>query len=239
MSDATTPLHLIILAGGSGSRARAGDDARPKQFAVAAGRILLGWSAHALVAHPAVASLTVTCAGTWRDTVAPSLPDHPATRFADPGPTRTASTWSALEVLRGQAAPGEDDLVAVHDAARPFVGTDLLGRLYEAALEAGGAVPGVPVADTIVTSRPADEGAVSYLDRDTLFAVQTPQVFRWSLLHDVHAWAAAEGAAFTDDGGLLAARGEPPVIVPGDETNWKITTSADLVRACELLEASG
>jgi len=238
VSDTTTPLHLIILAGGSGTRARTDDEARPKQFAVAAGRILLGWSARALAAHPAVASLTVTCAEAWRETTGPALPANPAPRFADPGPTRTASTWNALQVLT-EAGPGDDDLVAVHDAARPFVSTDLLRRLYEAARESGGAVPGVPVADTIVAARPAAGDAVNYLDRDTLFAVQTPQVFRWSLLHDVHAWAAAEGAAFTDDGGLLAVRGEPPVVVPGDAANWKVTTAADLARACELLEAAG
>jgi len=186
-----------------------------------------------------VTSLTVTCAEAWRETVGTALPDRPAVRFADPGPTRTASTCSALEVLRAGEDPGDDDLVAVHDAARPFVKAELLGRLYEAAGASGGAVPGVPVADTIVASRTAADGAVAYLDRDTLFAVQTPQVFRWALLYDVHAWAAAEDASFTDDGGLLAARGEPPVIVPGDETNWKVTTAADLVRACELLEGLG
>ncbi|MBU1675424.1 2-C-methyl-D-erythritol 4-phosphate cytidylyltransferase, partial [bacterium] len=195
--------------------------------------------ARALVAHPAVVSLTVTCAEAWRGTAGAALPERPAVRFADPGPTRTASTWNALEVLHAGEGPAAADLVAVHDAARPFVRTELLGRLYEAARESGGAVPGVPVADTIVTSRPADTAAVAYLDRDTLFAVQTPQVFRWSLLYDVHAWAAAEGASFTDDGGLLAARGEPPVIVPGDEANWKVTTTDDLARACAWLEGLG
>jgi 2-C-methyl-D-erythritol 4-phosphate cytidylyltransferase/2-C-methyl-D-erythritol 2,4-cyclodiphosphate synthase len=237
VSDATTPLHLIVLAGGSGTRARGRADAPPKQFAVAAGCILLGWSVRALAAHPAAASLTVTCAEAWRETVGASLPERPAARFAEPGSTRTASTWNALQVLRDGEAPAGDDLVAVHDAARPFVTTELLGRLYAAAVESGGAVPGVPVADTIVAARSGADG-VSYLDRDTLFAVQTPQVFRWSPLLEAHAWAAAEGAAFTDDGGLLAARGGAPTVVRGDAANWKVTTAADLVRACEQLEAS-
>jgi len=238
MTGAALPLHLIILAGGSGTRAAAGD-APPKQFAVVAGRRLLGWSAHALAAHPAVASLTVTCAAPWRAAVAKGLPERPVARFADPGSTRTASTWSALEVLREAVRPGDDDLVAVHDAARPFAGTDLLGRVYEAARDDGGAVPGVPVADTIVSARPGSDGSVLYLERETLFAVQTPQVFRWSLLHDVHAWAVRVGASFTDDGSLLAERHDPPVMVPGDAANWKVTTADDLARACELLEGMG
>jgi len=239
VSHIPTPLHLIILAGGGGTRAREGEHMPPKQFTVAAGRLLMAWSANALAAHPAVASLVVTCAPEWRDVATEALPDSPRVLFAAPGETRTASTWSALQVLREAIVPGETDLVAVHDAARPFATSDLLGRVYEAALVSGGAVPGLPVADTIVACRTDEAGPVRYLERDTLHAVQTPQVFRWSLLYDVHAWAAEEGASFTDDGGLLADRDDPPVVVAGEDTNWKVTTAADLARACEILEVAG
>jgi 2-C-methyl-D-erythritol 4-phosphate cytidylyltransferase / 2-C-methyl-D-erythritol 2,4-cyclodiphosphate synthase len=239
VSNAPTPLHLIILAGGGGTRAREGAHVPPKQFTVTAGRLLMAWSANALAAHPAVTSLVVTCAPEWRDAAAAALPASPQVLFADPGETRTASTWSALQVLSAAIAPDEADLVAVHDAARPFASTDLLGRVYEAALHSGGAVPGLPVTDTIVACRADEAGPVRYLERDTLHAVQTPQVFRWSLLNDVHAWAAEEGASFTDDGGLLAYRGDSPVVVAGEETNWKVTTAADLARACEILEVGG
>ncbi len=234
MSGPQTPLHLVILAGGDGTRARTDATAPPKQFTDAAGRPLLAWSARQLAAHPAVVSLTVTCDPVRREDVAEALPAAPAPRFADPGPTRTASTWSALELLRAEASPADTDLVAIHDAARPFASVDLLARLHAAAREAGGAVPGLPVADTVV--RREEDGAVTYLRRDLLHAVQTPQVFRWALLHEAHAWAAGEGRDFTDDGGLLAARGAPSTIVEGEAANWKVTTAADLERARALLE---
>lgn len=236
MSGARPPLHLVILAGGGGTRARTDAAAQPKQFADAAGRPLVAWSARTLAAHPATVSLTVTCAADWRDAVAAALPGSPAPHFAEPGPTRTASTWSALETLRAGASPDGDDLVAIHDAARPFASLDLLTRLHAAARDAGGAVPGLPVADTVV--RREDDGSVTYLRRDLLHAVQTPQVFRWAPLHAAHAWAAAEGRGYTDDGGLLAARAAPPVVVAGEPGNWKVTTADDLERACARLEAA-
>ena len=68
-----------------------------------------------------------------------------------------------------------------------------------------------------------------------MWLAQTPQVFRWDIFRDAHRWARAHSGRFTDDGSLMAARGHPPVIVPGDARNWKITTDADWKRVEELL----
>ena len=76
-----------------------------------------------------------------------------------------------------------------------------------------------------------------YLDRSSLVGVQTPQVFRWDLFHAAHAWAAEAGAVFTDDGGLLAERGQAPVVVAGEQGNWKVTTNGDWLRAETLLNS--
>ena len=75
----------------------------------------------------------------------------------------------------------------------------------------------------------------AYLERASLQAVQTPQVFRWEPLHAAHAWCAAHDLRFTDDGGLLAARGPHPVVVMGEPENWKITSESDWDRAEALL----
>ncbi len=109
---------------------------------------------------------------------------------------------------------------------------DLLERLAVAARVHGGAVPGVPVADTIVA---AVEDGAQYLHRDVLRAVQTPQVFRWAPFQTAHEQAHRVGSSFTDDGGLMAAAGHPPQVVPGDHANWKVTTAEDLQRAASLL----
>ncbi len=230
------PLHLIVLAGGSGERARRRRAQPPKQFQNVGGRLLVLWSAAGLAAADGVASVTIACAEPWRVVLADALAVSPLpvpVHLAAAGATRTASTWCALRELAGAVAPSDDELVAVHDAARPFASAALLERLAAAAARHGGAVPGVPVADTIVVT--GDDDGVGYLRRDHLRAVQTPQVFRWRLLYDAHAWAAEAGCDFTDDGGLLAARGTPPVLVEGEAGNWKITTADDLTRARQLL----
>jgi len=189
-----------------------------------------------------VASLTVTVPDSWRDPVTLALGNLPgggqpvAWQLAPAGDTRTESTFNALQALLRNPeheVPADCDLVAVHDAARPFASAQLLHRLVTAAEQRGAAVPGVPVADTLLQVTPGQPSA--YLPRPELMAVQTPQVFRWDLLLEAHKWAASEGLSFTDDGGLVAARGHAPVVVDGQEDNWKVTTGSDWMRAADLL----
>lgn len=235
----SVPLHLVILAGGRGERARRPDDARPKQFVQVAGRPLFAWSVARLASHPDVASLALTCPEEFAATSAVELeaaaPGVPHV-LAAPGATRTASTLSALEALAVAQRPGAEDLVAVHDAARPLVCEDLLARLAAAALRAGGAVPGTPVTDTTV--RLGADGRLEYLSRRDLRGVQTPQVFRWAPFLAAHRRAAAAGQTFTDDGGLMAAAGRAPALVEGDAGNFKVTTSEDLAAVTARLALS-
>jgi len=236
----TGNLHLILLAGGQGTRADDGDNV-PKQFRPTGRGLLFSVSLQEFLTLNTGAGfrpvdLILTVPDTWRkaaDKVLQGL-DIPW-GLAPAGISRTASTWSALKELEVRHSPGEDDLVAVHDAARPFASADLLVRLATAAAESGGAVPGVPVSDTIVQS---DEGAAVYLERSSLMAVQTPQVFRWDRFQSAHAWAAETGADFTDDGGLLAVRGHVPAVIAGEQGNWKVTTNGDWLRAVAFLESS-
>jgi 2-C-methyl-D-erythritol 4-phosphate cytidylyltransferase/2-C-methyl-D-erythritol 2,4-cyclodiphosphate synthase len=218
-------IHLVILAGGQSTRARGSDSAPPKQFREVGGSMLLLYGVRELLRAPGIADLTVVVPEAWRPLVAAAL-DAAALpvpfALALAGEHRTASGWNAVRAL---TAP-DDHLVAIHDAARPFATHHLLTRVAEAAARHGAAVPAVPLHDTVIQLPDA-----AYLDRATLAAVQTPQVFRLAELRAAHAWCAGAGLAFTDDGGLLAARGLPPAVVPGEETNWKVTTPDDWQRA--------
>jgi 2-C-methyl-D-erythritol 4-phosphate cytidylyltransferase/2-C-methyl-D-erythritol 2,4-cyclodiphosphate synthase len=232
-------LHLILLAGGRGLRAMDADHV-PKQFRPTGRGLLFSVSLREfLTLDPGSgfrpADLILTVPDDWRETAAEALKklDIPW-GLAQAGTTRTGSTWNAIRELEALHSPGAEDLVAVHDAARPFASADLLVRLGRAATEAPGAIPGIPVPDTIVQSV---EGTAVYLERSTLLAVQTPQVFRWDLFQAAHDWAAEKGAEFTDDGGLLAARGHDLVVVAGEPGNWKVTTNADWDRAQALLKS--
>lgn len=248
MSDeATVPVHLILLAGGQSTRARRSDTTAPKQFRDAGRGMLFLHSLRELSQAPGVRQAVIVVPDPWRPTAERALEDADlkiAWSFAAAGAHRTASTWSALRTLAAQpeeTRPAADHVVAIHDAARPFATRHLLARLVRVASRRGAAVPAVPVPDTIVQIAPGDDGSLeerpvaSYLVRDELAAVQTPQVARWADLHDAHAWAAAEHRSFTDDGGLLAARGLAPVVVMGEPGNWKITTEPDWQRAAEQI----
>ena len=233
----STPLHLILLAGGRGLRAGQATDV-PKQFRITGQGALFAVGLRAFQTPPDgaachLASVTVTAPMEWHDTVSAEIAGGGRPWcLATPGATRTVSTGNAVEQLTAKMAPGPDDLVAVHDAARPFATVQLLDKLTVAALAHGGAIPGVPVTDTIVQ---VGEGVADYLERGSLVAVQTPQVFRWRAFAAAHRWARQTGASFTDDGGLLASQGQSPVVVAGEPDNWKVTTAVDWARAADIL----
>ena len=141
------------------------------------------------------------------------------------GESRAASVRAGLA-----AVPDDAEIICVHDAARPFATVELFERVIAAVRTgADGAVPGVPVSDTIKVVRTVDgELEVSSTpDRSTLIAVQTPQAFRADVLRAAH----AGGAEGTDDASLVEIAGGRVVIVEGEATNRKITTAEDLAWA--------
>ena len=239
-------LYLAVLAGGRSTRARRSDSAAPKQFREVGGSMLFLQGLSELAQAPGVAHAVVVVPEAWlplaQSALASATLPIPWT-LAAAGEHRTASAWNALRemaALPADVRPTEDDLVAVHDAARPFASRHLLARVARSAARRRAAVPAVPVADTIVQLMPGEDDSAerpvaAYLERGRLAAVQTPQVVRWRDLHAAHAWAAAEGRSFTDDGGLLASRGIEPVVVMGEPGNWKITNEDDWQRADALL----
>ena len=238
MAEKKPSLHLILLAGGKGLRAGQ-DELPPKQFRTTRrGMLFTVALQNFLNVQPQAVTVTVTVPVAWRDEANGALtqvlgPLDLPWLLAPAGETRTASTGNALRALvASDHVPADDDLVAVHDAARPFASDELLDNLCVAAIGHGAAVPGVPVSDTIIRM---DDDKAEYLERPRLLAVQTPQVFRWDIFRAAHTWATENNARFTDDGSLMAEQGHPPVIVPGDPRNWKITTDADWRRVEELL----
>lgn len=125
-------------------------------------------------------------------------------------------------------------LVAVHDGARPLVSWQMIDRVVRAAHSYGAAIPAIPVKDTIKT---VSGGLVTATpDRNTLRAVQTPQVFDRDLLLGALTKAARDKAAVTDDSSAVERLGMSVKIVEGDEGNLKITTPLDLKIAQLLLE---
>lgn len=126
-------------------------------------------------------------------------------------------------------------LLAVQDGARPLVTPELIDRVIEAAEKCAAAAPAIPVKDTVKT---VENGAVrETLDRSTLRAVQTPQVFEADLLKAALQSALESGAHLTDDCSAVERLGKTVYLVEGDEENLKITTPLDLIVAQAILDA--
>lgn len=125
------------------------------------------------------------------------------------------------------------EIVLVHDAVRPLVSAEVILKVIVAAEKFGGAVAGVPVKDTVKVGR---EGFYTKtLDRDSLWAVQTPQGFRYEILYRAHLTAQRKAFIGTDEASLVERLRLPVKIVQGEYSNLKITTHEDLRIAKSLL----
>ena len=120
--------------------------------------------------------------------------------------------------------------MAIHDGARPFVSSSLIDRCVDEAYRVGAVVIGVPVRDTIkVVSE--EHWVQATPARNTLWEIQTPQVFRKEVIVAAHDWAAREGIEATDDAMVVERMDKPVFVVPGERTNIKITVPEDLLLA--------
>ncbi|OGF50669.1 MAG: 2-C-methyl-D-erythritol 4-phosphate cytidylyltransferase [Candidatus Firestonebacteria bacterium RIFOXYA2_FULL_40_8] len=131
-------------------------------------------------------------------------------------------------VLNGlNALENKKGIVLIHDAARPFVSIELIGRVIKAALRYKAAIPVIPVKDTVKYST-CGSFSDKTLDRSKLFLAQTPQGFDFELLMKANLKASAKNIMFTDDAMLMELIGKKTALVSGGEDNIKITTKADL-----------
>ena len=145
------------------------------------------------------------------------------------GETRQESVLNGLRALSNDV-----DFVVVHDGVRPFINDDIIFQCLEATEEFGAAISAVPVKDTI---KVADQNLfIEHTPkRDRLWQVQTPQVFRKSLIVQAHERATQDGTNATDDAALVEKLGAPVKLVMGSYQNIKLTTPEDLQFAETLL----
>jgi len=150
-------------------------------------------------------------------------------RVLEGGESRQQSVWNALQLV-----DPDTELVAVHDAVRPFITPELITRALEGALRHGAVILGVPAVDTLkqVARSGNDIHRVeSTVPRERIVLAQTPQVFRYELLCRAFAHAQADGFYGTDESALVEHFGHDVFVVPGSTRNWKITAPSDLTLA--------
>ena len=139
------------------------------------------------------------------------------------GPERQDSVYHGLKALESRA-----DLVLIHDGARPFVTPELIERVAAEARLTKAVVAAVPVRDTIKEIGD-DRAVLRTLNRGSLWEIQTPQGFHYSLIVEAYEKAFRDGFYGTDDAALVERLGVRVKVVPGSRFNLKITTPEDLV----------
>jgi 2-C-methyl-D-erythritol 4-phosphate cytidylyltransferase len=215
----------VLVAGGRGERL---GDERPKAFARLGALPLLAEPLRRLDDSEWIDGIVVVAPPEWEEPailVAEEIGASKVVACVTGGATRSASVRVGLAEV-----PADADVVLVHDAARPLLPPEVVPRLLEALGEGfDGAVPGVPVTDTV--KRVRDGVVVETPTRDELVAVQTPQAFVASVLR---AAAAGEGS---DCASLVEAAGGRVKVVQGDERLFKVTTPDDLRRVEALVTA--
>jgi 2-C-methyl-D-erythritol 4-phosphate cytidylyltransferase len=227
MSPELIETWAVVVAAGEG--ARLGADV-PKAFVGLGERPLLARSIELFEDHPAVDRVVLVVPAGWEEPaslLADELTAGKVVAAVPGGPSRVESVAAGMAEL-----PERVELVLVHDAARPLASPGLVERVLAALAEADGAVPALPVADTV--KEVAGGRVVRTLDRSALRAVQTPQAFHVAALRRGLALPRGELEGATDCASLLERAGMAVAVVPGERQNFKVTDRDDL-RAAEAL----
>ncbi|SFS85352.1 2-C-methyl-D-erythritol 4-phosphate cytidylyltransferase [Marininema halotolerans] len=198
-----------------------------KQFLEIAGAPVFIHTLRVFEGHPAITEIVIAVREEEREVVEGLLHQYqmesPSIRLVQGGGERQSSVYQGLKAI-------DAEWVLVHDAVRPFVTRAQVDQLLVAAKETGAAILAVPVKDTV--KKVSDAGTVeSTLDRNQLWAVQTPQAFSKELLLKAHQKGIETGIEATDDARLVEEMGVLVRVIHGDYVNLKLTTPEDLVLA--------
>lgn len=206
-------VHGIIVAAGSGSRA---GRSVPKQFEMLAGKPLYKWSTDLFLHHPKICRTVIVLPPSADKFLGTELEDTNAL-VATGGATRSASVLSGLNALDA----ADDDIVLIHDAARPGLTSEIVDSLIAALEEADAVAPALPVNDALKRRTAASFEDVS---REALYRVQTPQAFKAGLIR-----AALEQRTedYVDDLAAVEAAGARIELTPGQERLHKLTYESD------------
>ena len=224
-------IAVIIVAAGKGERASADGSVDPKQYRPLGGMPVLSRTVQAFLGLPLVTTvLAVIHADHFDRYTALGLADKRLLPPVFGGASRQASVLEGLKAL----APLRPDLVLIQDAARPFATPQVIGDVVTALDLYDGALPALPVTDTIKRSLDGSQVATTE-DRNQLFAAQTPQGFRFGQIFSAHMRASTIRRQFTDDAEIAEWAGLRVAMVTGDRDNIKLTHPEDFARAERII----
>ncbi|WP_066189131.1 MULTISPECIES: 2-C-methyl-D-erythritol 4-phosphate cytidylyltransferase [Gracilibacillus] len=221
--------HVIVLAAGQGKRMKAG---RNKQFIELLNKPLIAHTLAKFIQDDWCQKVYLVINPTEQQIMEELIADYhwqDKVQLVHGGKERQESGYAGLLAIDASA---HDQVVMIHDGARPFVVIEQLHELAMAAKEKQAALLAVPVTDTI---KQKNGEKIETLDRSVLWAAQTPQAFDYQLIRQAHEHALAQQFLGTDDVSLVEALDKPVDIVQGSYQNVKLTTPEDIVRAEMIL----
>ena len=223
-------LRVVIAAAGKGSRMGSTTN---KQYMLLKGTPVLSYSLDFFEKLPVVSQIVVVCARDeveyCEEEIVKRFKYNKVAAVVPGGQERQDSVWAGLQQLGA-----DTELVAVHDGARPLLSAEVLTRLLAEAQEWGAAIPGIVSRDTVKLGD-RDGFVRQTLDRTSVYAIQTPQVFNYTELVTAYREAREEDFLGTDDASLFERYIGRVKIVPGDFNNIKITTPQDMIVAEALV----
>ena len=220
----------VVLSGGTGTRLGA---EIPKQYIRVNGRTIISYCLDVLERCENIDAVQIVADESWHDVIMEGgLSKFKG--FSKPGENRQLSIFSALEDIKRYA--GEDDVVIIHDAARPCVSVEMFEDLIQACKEHDGALPVLPMKDTVYMSEDG-ESITSLLNRSQIFAGQAPEAFLFGKYYEANVRLLPKDILKINgstEPAIMA--GMDVAMIAGDEKNFKVTTVQDLERFQQLME---
>ena len=226
----------LILAAGTGSRM--GNADKPKQFLPIYGKPLMVHTIEAFEMNPEVDAIVISTNKEYIDDVKVMCKQYDLSKVkvvVAGGDTRQISVFNGLKGVQELGAK-DDDIVIIHDSARPLISQKIIADNIKACKEFGAVDTVIKASDTIVHSENG-ETITNIPPRKELYQGQTPQTFKMSIIMKAHEAALNnEIPNVTDDTKLVLSLGMPVHLVEGDKLNFKITTFDDLMMLKALLK---
>lgn len=218
----------IILSGGVGSRM---GSQTPKQYIEVNGIPIIVYTLEKFIKNPSIDALILAISPEWQEYISKYLNQYTFTipiYYSTPGETRQMTIYNSLKVAFHYYK--ENDIVIIHDAARPLVTSELITSCIKECQNNDGVLPIIPVKDTIYQS--FDKNTISsLLPRETLYAGQAPESFKLGKYYKAHQITSKEDLLKINGSTEIAYKHHLKIkLIPGDEINFKITTPEDLER---------
>lgn len=219
--DKPVPFSVLIVAGGSGTRL---GGPIPKQYQKIGGISVLNQCILKFLSCKGLKQIRLVCDPSHVNWVQDTVHDFKLPPPSPAGSDRKSSVYNGLKDFSDLKS---EDIILIHDAARPLVSVEEIEAVVKAVHNSGAATLAAPVSDSLTRNG-------EMIDRDSLYAIQTPQGFRAGLLREAHK-KFQDRDDFTDDSGMIRALGHAVELVPGSRRNFKITTAGDLEMAQKLM----